>query len=113
MANYQVMYTNIYWPIGVQAMTILMVLAYVLYKRYGEGNLRYDWRFFFPGAEIASAAGAVPIYQLGLFSVFDQINASLTSLPSPFIDITQQSIMTNLGLVWTVLISIVWLGTRY
>lgn len=118
--NYQVMYTNIFWPIGVQIMTYMMgeapstsvasvttavssVAGYVCFKRYRVGDTRYDWRystpisthteitptthtrahehghgheqgdpplfiaasrFFLPGAEIASAAGAVPIYQV-------------------------------------------------
>jgi len=45
--------------------------------------------------------------------VWDQLNATLTNLPAPFIDICSQSILTNLGLVWTVLLSAMWLGTRY
>ena len=53
------------------------------------------------------------IWKFGVFSVWDQLNATLTNLPAPFIDICSQSILTNLGLVWTVLLSAMWLGTRY
>ena len=107
------MYTNVFWPIGVQLMTYIMVAGYVCYMRYSEKDLRYDWRFFLPGASLASALGAIPMWKFGMFSIFDQLNASLTNLPSPFINLTSQSILTNFGLVWTVLFSVLFLGTRF
>lgn len=62
---------------------------------------------------MASGFGAVAMWRLGVFSIFDQINASLTSLPAPFIDITSQNIMQNMVIVWTLMVSIVYIGTRY
>jgi len=113
MTNYVVMYTNIFWPIGVQLMTYVMVGGYVAYMRFVAADMRYDWRFFLPGAAIASGMGAIPMWKFGMFSIFDQLNACITNLPSPFINMTSQSILTNFGLVWTVLFSLVWLKTRY
>jgi hypothetical protein len=34
MANYQLMYYNVLWPIGVQAMQIIVCAGWVLYHRY-------------------------------------------------------------------------------
>eukprot|EP00937_MAST-01D_sp_MAST-1D-sp2_P001722 g1722.t1 len=113
MVNFQLMYVNIFWPIGVQLMTVLMCVGWVYYNRVTLGDKRYDWNFLLPGASIASAAGAYPQWRLALFSFWDQLNAVITALPSPFIDLTSQSILTNLVIVWTVLISIPYLGTRY
>ena len=64
-------------------------------------------------SRIASAHGAYPQWRLALFSFWDQLNAILTSLPSPFIDMTSQSIMSNFVVIWTVIISFFYLGTRH
>ena len=133
--------------------TPLPVLGYVLYMRYHQRDLRYDWRHPCPvwlttnpnpascqvlhaqrcdriggwsdtGTSQPELPGLNPnpmpepkrkqssvgchskshqlpdmvltvwlsqIYKLGLFSIFDQLNATLTSLPQPFIDITSQA----------------------
>ena len=113
MVNFQLMYVNIFWPIGVQIMTVMLCGAWVWYNRVKCGDKRYDSSFFFPSSPIASAGGAYPQWRLALFSFWDQLNAVITSLPSPFIDITSQSILSNLVIVWTVMISIPYLGTRY
>ena len=39
MANYQLMYYNILWPVGVQCAQFLMCLTWVLYQRYSLGDL--------------------------------------------------------------------------
>jgi len=101
------------WPIGIQVITIIMVIGYIVYKRKVEKDDRYDWRFLLPGSVMASGTGAVAMWRLGMFSIFDQLNAALTSLPAPFIDITSQNIMNNMVIVWTVLISMWYIGTRY
>ena len=113
MVNYQLMYTNVLWPIGVQIMTVVMCSAWVWYKRVRLGDKRYDWSFFLPTSTIACASGAYPQWRLALFSFWDQLNAVITGLPSPFIDLTSQNILNNLVIVWTVLISIPYLKTRY
>ena len=58
-----------------------------------------------PRANIATALGPYPQYRLAFFSFWDQLNAVITGLPSPFIDATSQAILTNLNIVWTVMIS--------
>lgn len=113
MADYQLMYVNVFWPAGVQLMTILMVGMYVGYQRWQRGDKRYGLSFFFPGASIATARGPYPQWRLSLFSFWDQLNAVITGLPSPFLDATSQAILSNLVVVWTVLISLGYLGTRY
>jgi len=106
------MYVNVFWPIGVQMMTVLLCAAYVLCRRY-QGDRRFDATFFLPRAEIATANGPYPQWRLAFFSFWDQLNAIATSLPSPFIDVTSQSLLSNFVLIWTVLISIPYLGMRY
>ena len=113
MVNYQMSYVNIFWPIGVQFLTYCLCSCWVLYHRYVVGDRAYGLSFFMPHASIASARGAYPQWRLALFSFWDQLNAILTSLPSPFIDMTSQSILSNLVILWTVAISIVYLGTQY
>ena len=114
MANYQLMYFNILWPIGVQVAQVLMCLAWVCYHRYSLGDLRYGLSFFLPSAAIATAAGRpYPQWRLALFSLWDQLNAAITGIPSPYISQNDQGIMSNFVIVWTVILSIFYLGTRY
>ena len=113
MVNYQLMYVNVFWPIGVQIMTYVLCAAYVCYQRFHVGDASYSWSFFGPRASIATPSGRYPQWRLACFSVWDQLNAMATGLPSPFIDQTSQSIMSNFVVVWTVLISIPYLGMRY
>ena len=113
MANYNLMYYNILWPIGVQGMQLLLSVGWVLYQRYHLKDKRYDLNFFLPGASIASACGAFPQIRLAMFSFWDQLNALVTGLPAPFIDLTQQGLMSNTVVIWTMIISFFYLGTRY
>ncbi len=48
MANYQIKYIGIFWPIGVQVMVYAMCVGYVAYQRRGPDRGRYTWRFFHP-----------------------------------------------------------------
>jgi len=113
MANYQLMYMNVLWPVGVQLMTIVITAVYVR-RRKNEGYPEYNYKFFLPGWSGASKSGlVVNQITLGLFSFWDQVNAVFTSLPGPYISITIQSILTNLNVVWTVVISIIYLSSRY
>ena len=89
----QLLYINVLWPVGVQFLTVLMVGGYIAWKRYVDGDDRYGWRFFLPGSAIASGSGAVAMWKFSGFSLFDQLNATLTSLPSPFIDTTSQNVL--------------------
>ena len=114
MANYQLMYFNILWPVGVQVAQVLVCLAWVAYQRYSLGDRRYGLNFFHPAATIATAAGlAYPQWRLALFSLWDQLNAAITGIPGPFISQNDAGIMSNFVIIWTVIISIWYLGTRY
>ena len=118
MPNYQLMYMNVLWPIGVQVATVLMCYVYIIYvnsecKKKGLPP-KYDRTFFLPGSKCATKQGK-PYSQLrlSLFSFWDELNAVLTSLPAPYISLTMQSILTNLNVVWTVVISVLYLGSKY
>lgn len=114
MANYTLMYFNILWPIGVQIAQVFMCLGWIWYQRSVLGDKRYGLSFFSPTATIATAAGvSFPQWRLALFSVWDQLNAVITGIPSPFISQNDQGIMSNFVIIWTVILSIGYLGTRY
>ncbi|GMI02621.1 hypothetical protein TrLO_g11475 [Triparma laevis f. longispina] len=120
MVNYQLMYMNVLWPIGVQVMTVFMCWIYVEQQNAAAVKAGlpkpYDYSFFLPGARFASKRspdGKYPQWRLGLFSFWDEVNAVFTSLPGPYINLTMQSILTNLNVVWTVGISIFYLKATY
>jgi len=110
--TYNLMISNIFWPVSVQILTIVMLMLYVLYQRR-QGNKSYSWRFFLPGNVMASSLGAVPMYQMALFSLGDQINAAMQAPPSPFINQTMQSVMTNTVVLWMAIFAFFWLKTRF
>jgi len=85
----------------------------VLYHRFHLKDKRYGLSFFLPGATIASACGAFPQIRLAMFSFWDQLNALVTGLPAPFIDLTSQGLMSNTVVIWTMIISFFYLGTRF
>ena len=105
MANYQLMYFNILWPVGVQGAQVLVCLAWVVYQRYSLGDRRYGLNFFI--RHIATALGLMcPQWRLALFSLWDQLNAAITGIPGPFISQNDAGIMSNFVIIWTVIISI-------
>lgn len=110
--SYNLILSNIIWPISIQLMTVIMLLGYIIMLRQ-QGHTEYSWRFFLPGNVLASTAGAVPLFRLALFSLGDQVNAAMSAPPSPFITLPLQSIMTNFVLVWMLGIASVWLRTSF
>merc|ERR1712054_532113 len=58
-------------------------------------------------------AGPVPLYRLALFSLGDQINAAVSAAPSPYLTLPLQSIMTNLVIVWMLMLASAWLSTKF
>jgi len=109
---YNLVLLNLIWPVSIQIVTLVMLLGYVLVLR-AQGFRQYTWRFLLPGNVTASAMGAVPIYQLALFSLGDQTNAAMSAPPGPFVALPMQSIMTNCVLVWMLLLAYGWLHTRF
>jgi len=111
-SSYNLIWANVIWPVLIQLMTAIMIACYVTYRRM-QGDLTYDWKFFLPGNVKASSLGAVPMMQLALFSMGDQLNAAISAPPSPFVTLPIQSVMTNMVIVYTAIIAFWWLGTRY
>lgn len=97
---------------------MVMCLVYVLYvnrdRRLKGLEPKYDSTFFLPGSKCATKQGkSYSQFSLSLFSFWDELNAVLTSLPAPYISLTMQSILTNLNVVWTVLFSVIYIGSKY
>jgi len=110
--SYNLIWSNIIWPVAIQFMTICMIMGYILVQRC-MGNREYDLKFFLPGNPQASARGPVPILQLALFSIGDQLNAALSSPASPFVSQAIQSVMTNAILIWMAIIAYFWIRARF
>merc|ERR1711908_65870 len=106
------MLSNFIWPFAVQVMTLGMIVAYVAVLR-SSGDTRYTWRFFLPGNKMAATLGAVPLYQFALFSLGDQLNAAIQAPPSAFVSQTMQSVMSNTTVIWTALLALAFLNTRF
>lgn len=62
---------------------------------------------------MASTMGAVPMYQMALFSLGDQMNASLSTPPAPFISQTMQSVIGNTNLIYMAILAAFFLKTRF
>jgi len=110
--TYNLIWANILWPLAIQLMTICMLLGYIAVQRY-QGNMRYTWRFFLPGSDMASSRGAIPLYQLALFSLGDQLNAAISAPPTPFVALPVQSVMTNSVIMWMAIIGFFWIKARF
>jgi len=110
--EYNLILSNLFWPISIQLMTIAMLMGYIVLQRK-QGNTQYSWRFFLPGNEAASTNGAVPMYMLALFSLGDQMNAAMQAPSSAFISQPMQSVMTNTVILWMLLLAFLWLRTRF
>merc|ERR1712048_507510 len=89
-----------------------MLGGYILILRR-QGHTEYNLRFFLPGNAAASSMGPVPLYQLALFSIGDQLNAALSAPASPYITQPIQSVMTNTVLLWMAVIAFFWIGARF
>lgn len=103
---------NIIWPFAMQFITLGMVSGYVISQRM-QGHARYDCKFFLLGYKYASEKGAIPTYMLGLFSLFDQLNAALSAPANPFVSQPIQSVLTNFVLIFTALVGYFWISTRF
>lgn len=112
MLNYNLMVTNFIWPIGVQFLTFMLAGGWIMYQRR-QGDMRYNWSFFSPYSSIASSRGPYSQFRLSMFSFWDQLNAAITTIPTPFLSQTMIGLLSNMGLVYTVIVSYFYLGTRY
>lgn len=112
LPKFNLVWANILWPFAIQIMTVIMMCGYIGLQRY-QGNNQYTWRFFLPGNAAASSMGAVPLYQLALFSLGDQLNAAISAPPSTYLSLPVQSVMTNSIIVWMAIIGFFWIGSRF
>lgn len=110
--SYTLIWQNIIWPLAIQVMTVCMLLGYIVVMR-SQGNKQYNLRFFLPGNPLASTMGAMPMYQLALFSFGDQLNAALSGPAAAFVSLPVQSVMTNGVLIWMAMIAFVWIRARF
>jgi hypothetical protein len=111
-STYNLIWSNLLWPLAIQIMTIGMLLVYICILRR-QGHTEYSWRFFLPGNAQASTMGPVPLYQLALFSIGDQLNAASSAPASPFVALPIQSVMTNSVIIWMVIIAYFWIRARF
>jgi len=112
MGDYYNTLMALYWPIAIQLMTAAMCAVYVLKKRY-SGDLKYGLAWFSPRTPLASAQGRVPIYTMAVFSLFDQLNAAMTSIPQTYIPPAMQTALTNTVVLFTAVIAYFYLGSRF
>eukprot|EP00929_Paragymnodinium_shiwhaense_P120067 TRINITY_DN91971_c0_g1_i1.p1 TRINITY_DN91971_c0_g1~~TRINITY_DN91971_c0_g1_i1.p1 ORF type:complete len:458 (+),score=45.16 TRINITY_DN91971_c0_g1_i1:86-1459(+) len=110
--TYNLVLMNIIWPILIQVMQIFLTAGYV-FVQYKDGNPGFNWRFFLPSTPLASARGAVPLYQFALFSLGDQLQTAIQAPPSAYISQTMQSVIANTSVVWTALMALLLLDTRF
>ena len=91
-----------------------MMFVYIfVYKRWMMSDKTYDWKFFLPSNPRASGQGSVPMYQMALFTVGDQLNAALCGPPGAYITVPTQGVLQNLQVVYTAIIAYIFLKTRY
>jgi hypothetical protein len=104
---------SLFLPIGVQLVTVVVSIGYVLWKRYSEGDTRYGLRWFSPFSSLASARGRVPLKVEGIFSFLDQLNGVLTVMPQRFLPKAMQTVLSNSVVIWTALIAYFYNGSRF
>lgn len=109
---YNTVWQNLLWPLAVQILTMGLIAGYVLMQRM-QGNSQYSWRFFLPNNPLASSSGAIPMVQLALFSLGDQLNAALQAPPTPFVAQPVQNTMTSMVIIWMAPIAFFWIKTKF
>jgi hypothetical protein len=110
---YLTIYSNVIFPVGLMLMQTLLSVFYVLLMRYWYKNREYGLGFFHPRSKLASTNGAYPQYLLCLFIVGDVISNLLSTWGSATLDQTVQNLLMQLSLLFIVLFSMTFLGTRY
>ena len=110
---YLTVYSQVIFPVGLMLMQMLLSVGYVLLMRYWFKNQEYGLGFFSPRSKLASTNGAYPQYLLCLFIVGDVISNLLSTWGSASLDQTVQNLLMQLALLFIVLFSMIFLGTRY
>ena len=111
MASYSTILMSIYWPPGVCIACFLFLFCLQGVKSLGDGSNPLSW--FSPFYVGASAQGPVPQTWFMLIAFLDQINATFSAAPSPFIPAVLHTPLNNSVVFWTAIIAYFYLGTRF
>ena len=103
MANYTAILMSIYWPVGVLFICFLLLFCVN----------RFDLGWFSPFSPLASQEGSVPQRWFVLMAFLNQLCATFSAPPSPFIPVVLQTPLANLVVLWTAIMSFFYLKTRY
>eukprot|EP00931_Biecheleriopsis_adriatica_P061761 TRINITY_DN37154_c0_g1_i2.p1 TRINITY_DN37154_c0_g1~~TRINITY_DN37154_c0_g1_i2.p1 ORF type:complete len:426 (-),score=46.50 TRINITY_DN37154_c0_g1_i2:136-1413(-) len=109
---YNLMLWNVIYPFSRQVVQVGFWGTYIAVMRY-QGHKEYTWKFLFPGNPLATSGGPIPVYILGLFSLGDQICNCLGGPAAAFISQTMLGVFNNMGIVFTMPLSALVIGTRY
>jgi len=114
LANYQLFFAALLFPIGIQLTQFLLTVAYIWYYRYYLGDKRYSmWNFMKWSSPLACRNGAFPQRILFYQSVVGQIGNAVTALPTAFLNITTVGLLLNFGVITTAFFARFYLGTRF
>lgn len=114
LANYQLYFVSLLFPIGIQLMQTVLTIAYVWYYRYSKGDLRYSlYQFMRWSSPLACNKGSFPQLILFYQSFIGQIGNGITSLPTAFLNITTVGLLLNFGVISTAFFARVYLGTKF
>ncbi|CAE7204375.1 crtp3 [Symbiodinium natans] len=110
MAQYTTILMSIYWPLGIVfwAFTLCALRNSRLFSSKPVG---LSW--FSPWSEKASAQGPVPQHWFVLIAFCNQLCATFSAPPTPFIPVVLQTPLANLVALWTAIISCIFLKTRF
>lgn len=103
---------NIIWPVSMQFFNLAYMLPYIWLMRRA-GNKQYTKGFLLPGNPAATSTGAIPIMQLGLFSLGGQLCTCLQGPSCAFISVAMMSVMSNTNIIFVLTLSAVFLRTRF
>lgn len=109
---YNLILMNLIWPMAMLVPIMMAVLGYIGVMKW-KGDTRYNLRFFLPGNPLATSGGTIYLYQLALFSFWDQVNATMSAPPGSYISLPMQSLMSNLPVMWTMGLAFFYLRTRF
>lgn len=103
---------NIYWPICIQIITILMTITYV-YAQRASGDTNISFAFLLPGYAFACKTGQFSVVKMAFFSFWDQLNVAIGNASTVVLPQTMQSILTNSTIIFTAIVGWFYLGSRF
>lgn len=111
-AKYNLMLWNIIYPITRQIVQVGFWMPYIYVMRQ-RGHEQYTWKWLFPGNPKVTPMGAVPLFTIGLFSLGDQLCNCLQGPAGAFISQVMLSVMSNTSIIFSLVLSAAFLGTRF